>query len=105
MDNAERTLSTAFQVFLKEAVALARAWMEAVQALDAASALDAKTSALSIDSSQRGATRISALVSCRRRDCTSMPTVTKPGARSLERRTHLPNRSTRAVSSSPPQSQ
>lgn len=46
MDKDLRGVSTAFQVFLKEAPAHARAWMEAVKGLDAASALDKKTSAL-----------------------------------------------------------
>jgi alkylhydroperoxidase/carboxymuconolactone decarboxylase family protein YurZ len=39
-------VSDAFQTFLTEAPAYARAWMQAVEALEAASALDKKTAAL-----------------------------------------------------------
>ena len=46
MENDVRGVSNAFQAFLKEAPAHARAWMEAVRGLEAASALDKKTSAL-----------------------------------------------------------
>jgi len=41
MDN--KNVSISFQVFLKEAPEHAKAWMEAVQSLDAASSLDSKT--------------------------------------------------------------
>jgi len=39
-------MSTAFQTFLQQSPKHAKAWMDAVRALDAASALDAKTQAL-----------------------------------------------------------
>jgi alkylhydroperoxidase/carboxymuconolactone decarboxylase family protein YurZ len=46
MDDDLPGVSDAFQTFLSEAPAHAGAWMEAVQRLDAASALDDKTEAL-----------------------------------------------------------
>ena len=46
MEDKRRNVSNAFQLFLEEAPAYARAWMEAVRGLEAASALDKKTSAL-----------------------------------------------------------
>ena len=45
MDKAE--ISNAFMTFLKETPAYSGAWMEMVQKVDAANALDAKTKALS----------------------------------------------------------
>ena len=45
MDDMSR-VSDAFQVFMREAPAHQLAWLEAVQKLDAASALDAKTEEL-----------------------------------------------------------
>ncbi|HVV88204.1 MAG TPA: carboxymuconolactone decarboxylase family protein [Kofleriaceae bacterium] len=47
MSEARPTVSQAFQTFLAEAPDHARAWMQAVEALGGASALDAKTAALS----------------------------------------------------------
>jgi alkylhydroperoxidase/carboxymuconolactone decarboxylase family protein YurZ len=46
MDKEPAGVSPAFQAFLTEAPAHARAWMEAVAQLGAASALDKKTAAL-----------------------------------------------------------
>jgi len=46
MPSKPPTVSTAFQTFLHEAPAHAKAWMAAVEALDGASALDNKTSHL-----------------------------------------------------------
>ena len=46
MEDKRRNVSNAFQLFLEEAPAYARAWMEAVRGLETASALDKKTSAL-----------------------------------------------------------
>jgi alkylhydroperoxidase/carboxymuconolactone decarboxylase family protein YurZ len=43
MPSQPPTISTAFQTFLREAPAHAKAWMAAVEALDGASALDRKT--------------------------------------------------------------
>lgn len=46
MDDKERLISDAFQVFLREAPEHAKAWMTAVQNLGSASALDKKTESL-----------------------------------------------------------
>ena len=46
MSNGQSSMSTAFQTFLERAPKHAGAWMTAVQALEEASALDKKTSAL-----------------------------------------------------------
>lgn len=46
MEDDRHGVSHAFQVFLEQAPAHARAWREAVRGLEAASALDKKTSAL-----------------------------------------------------------
>ena len=46
MDDKSKLMSDAFQLFLKEAPKHAQAWMDAVQGLAGASALDSKTESL-----------------------------------------------------------